>query len=60
MLFVAITSYSQVPETMSFQGILNDSNGDVVSDDSYTLEFELYDALTAGNKVWGPESHSAA
>ena len=60
LLFVAITSYSQVPETMSFQGILNDSNGDVVSDDSYTLEFELYDALTAGTKVWGPESHSAA
>ncbi len=60
LLFVAVTSYSQVPETMSFQGILNDSNGDVVSDDSYTLEFELYDALTAGTKVWGPESHSAA
>jgi hypothetical protein len=57
-MLLAMSLVAQIPETISFQGILKDNNGDVVADGSYTMEFQLYDAITAGTSVWGPETHS--
>ena len=57
---VAFNLFAQIPETISFQGILKDNNGDLVADASYTMEFELYDAITTGTRVWGPESHAVS
>lgn len=55
---LSITLIAQIPQTISFQGVLNDTNGDAVADGNYTLEFELFDAPTNGTSVWGAETHT--
>ncbi len=49
--------FSQVPSTISYQGILTDAGGTVVSDGSYTLTFGLYEAPTGGTPFW-QEQHT--
>jgi hypothetical protein len=44
--------------TVNYQGRLADSGGAPL-DGSYGMSFALYDALTAGSMVWGPENHTA-
>jgi hypothetical protein len=43
---------AQVPETISYQGILTDNEGDLISDGNYDLHFNLYDSFSEGNKLW--------
>ncbi|MFZ1809223.1 MAG: hypothetical protein WAU36_18465 [Cyclobacteriaceae bacterium] len=51
--------YAQVPQTLSFQGVLVDTGtGLPISNGTKSFTFQLYDALTAGSSVWGPEIHS--
>ncbi len=56
ILFVLIIitqfTFSQVPQKISFQGILTDSEGTVVADGDYSLKFKLYDAATNGTTLW--------
>jgi hypothetical protein len=40
------------PETMSYQGVLNDNAGVPVPDGTYSLEFRLYDVVTGGTALW--------
>ena len=51
---------SDVPETMSFQGLLTDSDGVAYEDGSYDLTFRLIRELTDGSDqvIW-EENHSA-
>jgi len=42
--------------TVNYQGRLADSSGNPLSG-SYNLQFAIYDAPTAGNRVWAPENH---
>ncbi len=56
---LVISAAAQIPETISFQGILKDNNGDVVTDGSYAMEFQLFDAISSGTSVWGPELHNS-
>jgi hypothetical protein len=42
----------QVPQTISYQGILTQSNGTVVTDGNYSLAFNLYTVLTKGTTLW--------
>lgn len=53
-LFIAIASpiWGQVPQTMSYQGILTDASGGLVADGNYSLTFRIYDASTGGNQLW--------
>jgi hypothetical protein len=44
--------------TVNYQGRLANDAGTPL-DGSYGMSFALYDAPTAGNLVWGPESHAA-
>ena len=44
--------------TVNYQGCLADSAGAPLSGD-YAMTFALWDALSGGNLVWGPESHAA-
>ena len=44
--------------TVNYQGRLADTAGTPL-DGTYGITFALYDAATAGNLVWGPESHTA-
>ena len=53
------TAWSQIPQTMSYQGILKDAAGVVVADGNYQLTFKIYDIATAGTELW-TESQSVA
>ena len=49
-------SWGEIPETISYQGILTDGSSIVVPDGSYNLMFVLYDSETNGSTVW-TETH---
>ncbi len=51
MLF-AISAFAQIPQTMSYQGVLTDANGTPVADGPVDLTFKLYDAATDGALLW--------
>lgn len=44
-------SSAAVPSGISYQGLLNDSNGIPLSG-SHQFKFELYNAASGGNKLW--------
>ena len=44
--------FAQVPHKMSFQAYLTDSNNVPVAPGSYDITFRIYDAMTAGKKLW--------
>jgi len=58
ILFAGIV-FGQVPQTISYQGILTDANGKTVPDGNYNLAFKLYDAASGGSALW-TENQSAA
>ena len=57
LFFVLATqhSWAQIPETMSYQGVLTDASGTPLSG-SYSLLFIIYDFATGGNWLWA-ETH---
>lgn len=48
--------WSQVPQTMSYQGVLRDASGNLIND-SVNLAFSLFSDSTEGTKLWGPEDY---
>ncbi len=50
---------AQVPQTMSYQGVLVDANGTPVPDGNYDLHFKLYTTVSGGSAIWS-ESQNAA
>jgi hypothetical protein len=52
LLVCAAPVFSAVPDTINFQGILADDNGDPVADGSYVMHFYLFDAATGGSQLW--------
>lgn len=44
-----------VPALINYQGKLVNSNGLLVSTGDYPLRFRIYDAVTNGNLIWGPQ-----
>jgi hypothetical protein len=58
-ILIITTSFviAQIPQTVSFQGYLSDSNGEPISDGNYEVTFRLFDSMTEGNNVW-EENHS--
>jgi len=51
-LFFGGRAFAQIPETMSYQGILTDASGRIVADGSYRLTFKLYESPTSGPLIW--------
>ncbi len=45
-------AFANAPQVLNFQGQLNDSNGDPVTDGDYSIDFLIYDADRDGNLVW--------
>jgi hypothetical protein len=43
---------AQIPQTINYQGLLEDNSGNPVADDNYTVVFTIYDAASAGNSLW--------
>ncbi len=52
LAFTTESSNSQVPRTISYQGVLTDGTGNMVADGNYSLTFRLYDRPTGGNPLW--------
>jgi hypothetical protein len=51
-IILTINGFGQIPERISYQGILTDNNGDPVSDNNYSVTFSLFDASTNGSEIW--------
>ncbi len=49
---VATATFSQIPQTISYQGILTDRDGNPVVDGNRQLTFRLYAAATGGTALW--------
>jgi hypothetical protein len=58
VLVFNIVAAAQVPNKISYQGLLASPSGAPVQDGSYSLRFDLYNSLTGGTALW-TESHSA-
>jgi hypothetical protein len=51
LFFIGII-WGQVPKTISYQGVLTDSDGAIVPDGNFNVRFRLYDAVTGGLPLW--------
>lgn len=52
LILLPIFAIAQIPQTMSYQGRLEDNSGNPVTDGSYSLIFTIFDAATNGNSLW--------
>ncbi|MBN2088312.1 hypothetical protein JW964_01805 [candidate division KSB1 bacterium] len=54
LLTILFTSFvlAQIPQTISYQGVLTDATGNPVLDGSYNLGFKLYASLTGETALW--------
>jgi hypothetical protein len=52
VLLVTQGAWAQVPNTMSYQGVLHDGSGGAVSDGNYNITFALYNAVSSGSALW--------
>jgi len=57
MVFLIGVGYAAVPGKMSYEGRLTDSSLNPITA-AKVVEFKIYDADTAGNLIWGPESQN--
>jgi hypothetical protein len=51
-VMVALAAQSQIPMTMSYQGVLTDGSGTPVADGNYDITFKLYDTSAGGSALW--------
>jgi hypothetical protein len=59
LLFAAVgVTHGQVPQTITYQGLLTDDAGAPVPDGTYTLTFFIYDTEDGGEPLWGQEHPS--
>lgn len=57
LCFLTLTAQANattVPPLVNYQGMLTDADGNPMSG-TKQLEFNLYDAASGGNKIWGPQ-----
>jgi len=59
LLMTAAIVWGQIPQTISYQGVLTDPNGAPVVNGNYSLTFRIYTQATGGNSLW-TEMQSAA
>jgi hypothetical protein len=52
LLFGITLIWSQIPQTLSYQGIFSDATGNLLNDD-YDLTFKIYNQETGGTELWG-------
>lgn len=52
LLALPLTLLAQIPQKMSYQGLLTNNDGTPVADGNYNMIFTLYDAADNGNVVW--------
>ena len=57
IIFLSLSAFAQVPQTLSFQGILRTHAGNVMNNGEYDLTFRLYEQEQGGTALW-TETHS--
>jgi hypothetical protein len=53
--FVSLTHAAGVPPLINYQGTLTDAYGVPIPDSTKPMEFNIYDAPSGGNLIWGPQ-----
>jgi hypothetical protein len=48
----ALAASAQIPQTMSYQGVLTDGAGTPVADNTYSLTFRMYTTASGGSEIW--------
>ncbi|UCE17338.1 MAG: hypothetical protein JSV84_10580 [Gemmatimonadota bacterium] len=51
-MILAGFAWAQIPQTMSYQGMLKDGAGNPVADSTVTMTFKLYDVEEEGTALW--------
>lgn len=51
IIFSSILTFSQVPEKISYQGVLTDNSGNPLNG-SYSITFKLYNTSSGGTALW--------
>lgn len=52
LILLPVIILAQIPQTMNYQGRLEDNSGNPVTDGNYSLIFTIYDAATNGTSLW--------
>ncbi len=52
LMLVSSPSLAAIPETMSYEGVLLDSEGIPVADGDYDITFRVYDVAEGGSALW--------
>jgi len=55
---ILMNVFADIPEVISYQGKVTDTGGTPVSDGTYSMQFSIYDSVTAGNLEWDSGSLS--
>lgn len=55
-LFVAFNSQLHAQATLSFQGVIKNSDGTAVDNGNYSITFKLYESQSGGTAIWS-ETH---
>jgi hypothetical protein len=50
------SSRTEVPPLITYQGLLTDSTGAPLANGAYSIQFQMYDAASAGNVLWSSGS----
>jgi len=55
LIITAHFCWGQIPQNLSYQGILTTTSGEPVSDGSYSIVFRIYDVQTDGAPLWSEQ-----
>ncbi|MCH8838744.1 MAG: hypothetical protein IIA60_13270, partial [Candidatus Marinimicrobia bacterium] len=58
LLLLMSVAWGQIPQTISYQGVLKDNNGAIVTNGQYDITFRLFDVDEFGTPLWF-EDHTA-
>jgi len=47
-----LSAEAEVPQLISYQGVLTDDTGQIVADGTYQLTFSIYDVSSGGSALW--------
>ncbi len=52
LLALSVSTFAQVPRTISFQGVLTDASGNLIPDGNHTLTLKLYDNVASPTPIF--------
>jgi hypothetical protein len=59
LLMATAIGWGQIPQTISYQGVLTDPNGATVPNGNYSLAFKLYEVASGGTPSWTETQNTA-